>query len=255
MIEVEELVKRYGDVTAVDGVSFRVRPGQVVGVLGPNGAGKSTLFRMLSTWLAPDAGHARVLGFDTVDNAIEVRRRIGYLVEHNALYDTMLVREYLEFTGRMRGLESDRLRDRLQHVTAVCDLHAVLDKRINECSKGNRQRVGVAAAILHDPPVLILDEPTHGLDPIQVASFLDFVRGLREGRVVLFSNHVLAELIAVSDRLLVLQRGRLVADEPVRKLQVRAAAAGVSLDGLLVDIVREGAEPKPAVASTTEAAP
>ncbi|HVS64341.1 MAG TPA: ABC transporter ATP-binding protein [Thermoanaerobaculia bacterium] len=228
--------------TALAGVTFQVDAGEIVGVLGPNGAGKSTLFRILSTWLAPDAGRARVLGFDTVDQALEVRQRIGYLVEHNALYESMLVEDYLEFIGRMRGLLGSRLRDRVDHVAGVCALEPVLRRRIQDCSKGNRQRVGVAAAIVHDPPVLILDEPTHGLDPIQVKAFLDFVRSLRAGRAVLFSNHVLTELSAISDRLLVLLDGRLVADETLPDLRARAASAGVGLNDLLVRLVREAAE-------------
>ncbi|HVS16657.1 MAG TPA: ABC transporter ATP-binding protein [Thermoanaerobaculia bacterium] len=248
MIRVEELTKRYGAVTALDGVTFQVGPGEVVGVLGPNGAGKSTLFRILSSWLAPDSGRARVLGFDTVEEALEVRRRIGYLVEHNALYESMRVGDYLEFTARMRGLAGSRLRDRIEHVARVCDLQPVLRRRIQDCSKGNRQRVGVAAAIVHDPPVLILDEPTHGLDPIQVASFLEFVRSLRAERAVLFSNHVLAEVTAVSDRLLVLLGGRLVADEAIPTLREREAEAGGSLDELLVRLVREAAEYQSAAA-------
>ncbi|NOT31006.1 MAG: ATP-binding cassette domain-containing protein, partial [Planctomycetes bacterium] len=189
MIQVEHVTKRYGATLAVDDVSLRVERGEVVGFLGPNGAGKSTLLRLLSTWLVPDSGTIVIAGHDTRREPLSVRRSLGYLPEHNALYETMRVDRFLAFVGRMHGLEGARLAERTGWVVEACQLGAVLAKKIQHCSKGFRQRVGVAAALIHDPPVVLLDEPTHGLDPLQVALFLEFVRGLAKTHAVLFSTH------------------------------------------------------------------
>jgi len=209
-----------------------------VGFLGPNGAGKSTLLRLLSTWLTPDAGTIIVAGHDTRREPLAVRRAIGYLPEHNALYESMRVDRFLRFGGRMHGLEETRLAERTAWVVEACQLGEVLGKKIQHCSKGFRQRVGVAAALLHDPPVVLLDEPTHGLDPLQVALFLEFVRALAQGRAVLFSTHVLSEAVRVSDRLLVIHEGRLLLDAPVSEVRARAAAAGRAVEDELLELVR-----------------
>lgn len=242
MITVEHVSKRYGATRAVEDVSFGVERGEVVGFLGPNGAGKSTLLRMLSTWLEPDAGTITVAGHDTRAEPLAVRRALGYLPEHNALYDTMRVDRFLAFVGRMHGLAGARLAERTAWVVGACQLESVLAKRIQHCSKGFRQRVGVAAALIHDPPVVLLDEPTHGLDPLQVALFLEFVRGLAREHAVLFSTHVLSEAAKVADRLLVIHGGRLLLDAPVPALRARAATAGRSLEEELLEVVR-GARP------------
>lgn len=238
MISVEHVTKRYGATLAVDDVSFRVEGGEVVGFLGPNGAGKSTLLRMLSTWLTPDSGTITVAGHDTRQEPLGVRRSLGYLPEHNALYDTMRVDRFLTFVGRMHGLEGDALEVRTGWVVAACQLESVLGKKIQHCSKGFRQRVGVAAALIHDPAVVLLDEPTHGLDPLQVALFLEFVRGLAKEHAVLFSTHVLSEAVAVADRLLVIHSGRFLLDAPVSEVRERARAAERSIEEELLELVR-----------------
>src|SRR5262249_39699815 len=156
--------------------------GEIVGFLGPNGAGKSTVLKMISTWLSPSSGKITVAGADVVTEPLAVRRSLGYLTEHNALYDGMRVRRFLEFMGKMRGLTGRRLREGFDGVVESCALGAVVEKRVDECSKGYRQRIGVAQALIHDPKVIVLDEPTHGLDPLQVVAFRDFIQSLRKGR-------------------------------------------------------------------------
>ncbi len=241
MIQVEHVSKSFGSTLAVDDVSFEIGAGEVVGFLGPNGAGKSTVLKMLSTWLPPTSGRIRIAGHDVERAPLAVRRSVGYLPEHNALYDTMRVDRFLAFAGRMRGLEGARLQERLAWVAKSCGVDEVLGKRIQHCSKGYRQRVGVATALLHDPPVVLLDEPTHGLDALQVVAFLEFVRGLAPGHAILFSSHVLAEVVAVSDRLLVIHRGRLLLDAPVEELRRQAAADGQELEALVLEVVRGAA--------------
>jgi len=238
MISVEHVTKRYGATLAVDDVSFRVARGEVVGFLGPNGAGKSTVLRMLSTWLAPDAGTITLAGHDVGREPLGVRRALGYLPEHNALYETMRVDRFLDFVGRMHGLEGKRLAERRAWVVEACQLGAVLGKRIQHCSKGYRQRVGVAAALIHDPAVILLDEPTHGLDPLQVALFLEFVRALAAEHAVLFSTHVLSEAVAVADRLLVIHAGRILLDSPVADVRAAATAAARTVEEELLERVR-----------------
>jgi ABC-2 type transport system ATP-binding protein len=231
----------------VDDVSFSIGAGEVVGFLGPNGAGKSTLLKTLSTWLVPTSGSVRIAGHDTRAEPLAVRRSLGYLTEHNALYDTMRVDRFLGFMGRARGLRGARLAERLDWVIGACSLAAVTGKRVNECSKGYRQRIGVAAALIHDPRVILLDEPTHGLDPLQVVAFREFMRGLAEGRAVLFSSHVVSEVLSISDRVLVIQQGRLIADTPVAEISVRAQARGVEREEVVLDIVRAARTEDPAL--------
>jgi len=219
-------------------VSFQVARGEVVGFLGPNGAGKSTMLRMLSTWLVPDSGTVTVAGHDTQEEPLGARRSLGYLPEHNALYETMRVDRFLAFVGRMHGLEGARLLERTRWVVEACQLGDVLAKKVQHCSKGYRQRVGVAAALIHDPPVVLLDEPTHGLDPLQVALFLEFVRELAKTHAVLFSTHVLSEAVSVADRLLVIHLGHLLLDSPVEKVRERAKAAERSIEDEILELVR-----------------
>ncbi|MCB9896993.1 MAG: ABC transporter ATP-binding protein [Planctomycetes bacterium] len=239
MIEVDHVTKRYGAFTAVDDVSFTVQPGEIVGFLGPNGAGKSTLLKMMCTWLPVTKGSIRIAGFDVTKQPHGVRASLGYLTEHNALYDSMRVDRFLRFMGKMRGLSGRHLDERLAWVSRQCILGDVLGKRVSECSKGYRQRIGVAAALVHDPKVILLDEPTHGLDPLQVVAFRDFLRSLRDGRTILFSSHNLAEVASISERLLIINRGKLLADETVDGISERAASAGRTLEDVVLDIVRK----------------
>ena len=236
-ISVESVTRWYGSTLAVDNVSFRVRPGEIVGFLGPNGAGKSTLLKMISTWLPPNAGRITVGGHDVAEAPLAVRRTLGYLPEHNALYEIMRVDRFLGFVAGIHGLRGRLLRDRFDWAVGHCALQDVLAKRIHECSKGYRQRIGVAAALIHDPPVIVLDEPTHGLDPVQVVAFRRFLQGLREGKAILLSSHILSEVTAISDRLVVINRGRILEDARVDELERRASENGANLEGLLLEAV------------------
>lgn len=238
MIEVDQVTKRYGPVTAVDRVSFRVGVGEIVGFLGPNGAGKSTLLKILSTWLEPSEGRARVDGHDTQTDALAVRRTLGYLPEHNALYDSMRVDRFLRFVASARGIAGARFTERFDWVVGRCALESVLRKRIQQCSKGFRQRIGLAASLIHDPKVIVLDEPTHGLDPLQVVAFRDFVLGLREGRAILFSSHILGEVLGISERILVIHEGRLLCDDRVEALEKRAQEKKATVEAVLLDLFR-----------------
>lgn len=244
MIRVNEVTKRYGATLAVDRVSFAIEAGEIVGFLGPNGAGKSTLLKMMSTWLPPTAGSITIAGHDVVTEPLAVRQRLGYLPEHNALWDSMRVDRFLRFVGRIRGLAGALLEQRLAWAVGACSLDEVLGKRIQQCSKGFRQRIGVAAALLHDPPVILLDEPTHGLDPLQVVAFLDFVRALAPNRAILFSSHILSEVVAVSQRVLIIDHGVLLADAPLAELERAANERGCTIEDVVLDVVRKrGAEP------------
>ncbi len=209
MIEVSNLTKTYPGVVAVDGLTFKVDRGEIVGFLGPNGAGKSTTMRILTCFIAPTSGSARVAGFDVVERSMDVRRRVGYLPESNALYTEMRVEEYLLFRARIRGLDP---RDRDRRVDEVLEKVQLTDRRrsiIAHLSKGLKQRVGLADAILHNPEIVILDEPTIGLDPTQVREVRDLIRSLGQSHTVLLSSHILSEVEKVCGRVLILNQGRL----------------------------------------------
>ena len=240
MIEVENVTRRFGSVVAVDDVSFRIEAGEIVGFLGPNGAGKSTLLKMMCTWLPLTSGRIRIAGHDVERNPLAVRCSLGYLPEHNALYEGMRVDRFMRFMGRARGIPSGRLNERLQWSVEKCGLQPVLSKRIQQCSKGFRQRIGVAVSLLHDPCVILLDEPTHGLDPLQVVAFREFIAELREDRAILFSSHILAEVTSISDRLLIIHQGRLLADILVERLKQRSREQGQDLEQSVLEIVRGG---------------
>lgn len=239
MIQVRDLTKRYGRTAAVKDISFDVGEGEIVGFLGPNGAGKSTVLKTLSTWLPPSAGEVRIHGHDVVAEPLAVRRSLGYLPEHNALYEGMRVRDLLAFLGRARGLGGALLKQRLEWVTESCHLSDVLGLRVEQCSKGYRQRVGLAGALIHDPPVILLDEPTHGLDPLQVVAFREFLHSLRQGRAILFSSHILSEVAAICERVLIIHQGSLIADANCNELLERAENEGADLEQVVLNIVEE----------------
>jgi ABC-2 type transport system ATP-binding protein len=213
MIQVKNLVKKFGDTVAVGGIDFDIPRGQVVGFLGPNGAGKTTTMRILTGYLPADDGEARVNDLDLFSNSIEVRRKLGYLPENNPLPDDLEVTDYLHFIGQLRGLhdESDRI-NRVKKVLKSCSLIGVVGKRLGELSKGYKQRVGLAQAILHDPDVLILDEPTSGLDPNQVQDVRDLILELKKEKTLILSTHILTEVRHTCDRVLIINRGTIVAD-------------------------------------------
>ena len=218
MIAVEGVTKRYGALVAVDDLSFEIDRGQVVGFLGPNGAGKTTTMRMLAGTLEPDAGVVRIDGRPIGEAPVEAKRRIGYMPESNALYSEMLVSEYLDFTADLRGIHGADRRRALGEAVEATGIGSVYYRPIAQLSKGYRQRVGLAAAILHRPEILILDEPTEGLDPNQRLDIRRLIRELGRDRTVLVSTHVLAEVEATCDRVLIVSRGRLVADGAVADL-------------------------------------
>ncbi len=218
MIEVREVSKRFGPTVALDGVSFRLDQGEILGFLGPNGAGKSTAMKIITTFLAPDAGTVTVDGIDVQEQPLEVRGRIGYLPENNPLYDDMLVREYLEFIGSARALSGARLRERLDWVVDACGIGGVYHKPIRELSKGYKQRTGLAQALLHDPDILILDEPTSGLDPLQIIGIRELILGLARQKTIIFSTHILQEVSPVTDRVVIINDGRIIADGRISEL-------------------------------------
>jgi ABC-2 type transport system ATP-binding protein len=227
MVEVENLIKTYGTQNAVDGISFRADKGEIVGFLGPNGAGKSTTMKIALGYLPPTAGTVRVAGHDVQQEPLAVRRRVGYLPEHNPLYLDMYVHEYLEFIGAVHGLKGRELRQRVAQLVQKVGLTREQNKQIGALSKGYRQRVGLAQALVHDPEVLILDEPTTGLDPNQIGEIRQLIRELGEDKTVIFSTHILPEVTALCSRVVIISRGKLVADAPVAELAARAAGETV----------------------------
>lgn len=218
IVDVRRLSKYYGPFVAVDDVSFGVPRGQIVALLGPNGAGKTTIMRILTGFLAPSSGAASVAGFDVQRDRLASAAAIGYLPENGPLYLDMTPLESLRFFGEARGLTRPQLRERIDTVAGQCDIRPILEKPIGKLSKGLRQRVGMAQALLHDPPVLIMDEPTAGLDPIQIRDFRTHVRELAREKTVLVSTHILQEVDAIADRVLVIHRGRLVFDGTPKEL-------------------------------------
>jgi len=211
-IEAIALSKLYGNFAAIRDVSFRVPAGQVVAFLGPNGAGKSTTLKILTGYLSPTSGTARVAGFDVAAERIQAAQRLGYLPENGPLYPEMTPLELLRFFGQARGLADGRLSGRLDAVVAQCRLEEVLEKSIHKLSKGYRQRVGMAQALLHEPEILIMDEPTSGLDPNQIREARALIRQLAETKTVLLSTHILQEVEAMADRVVMISEGRIVFD-------------------------------------------
>jgi len=222
VIEAQHLTMHYGPVKALQEASFKVEQGQIVGLVGPNGAGKSTTMKILTTYLYPTEGSATVCGFDVLTDPIEARKRIGYLPEVLPLYLDMEVRTYLDFVGRARGLDGTRLQERVDWVLDKCGLRPMYRKLIRELSKGYRQRTGLAQALIHDPEVVILDEPTSGLDPHQILEIRSLIRELAVNKTVLLSTHILQEVQAMADRILIINRGRIVGDGTIKELRERA---------------------------------
>jgi ABC-2 type transport system ATP-binding protein len=222
MIETRQLTRRYGDFTAVDAISFRVEPGQVLGFLGPNGAGKSTTMKMLAGFLAPTSGSAVVAGFDVQAQPLEARRALGYLPEGAPSYGEMAVREFLAFIADVRGLAGDARDARLDDAVARLHLERVLEQPIDTLSKGFKRRVGLAAAILHDPRVLILDEPTDGLDPNQKQEVRTLINSMARDKTIIISTHLLEEVHAVCSRAIIIAAGRVLADATPAELEARS---------------------------------
>jgi ABC-2 type transport system ATP-binding protein len=244
MIEARALSKFYGPFVAVEQVSFTIPQGQIVAFLGPNGAGKTTTMRLLTGYLAPSEGCASIAGFDVRTQRLQAARRLGYLPENGPLYPDMTPLELLRFLGEARQMEPARTKERIEAMTEQCALAPVLEKPIGKLSKGYRQRVGLAQALLHDPEVLIMDEPTAGLDPNQIRQFREQVRKLAHSKTLLISTHILQEVEAVADRVLLAHNGRLVYDGTPESLKEDG-----SLEGPFHRLTMEGppaAPPAPA---------
>ncbi|HWC19638.1 MAG TPA: ATP-binding cassette domain-containing protein [Terriglobales bacterium] len=244
MITVKELAKRYARTVAVDQISFEVAKGQIVGFLGPNGAGKTTTMRMLTCFLPPSAGTANVAGFDVLEQPLEVKRRIGYLPETPPIYPEMETAEYLKFVGKLKGLPGADLQKRVDYVCDRCAVADVKKKLLGKLSKGYRQRVGLAQAIIHNPDVLILDEPTAGLDPKQINETRDLIKDLAGDHTIILSTHILPEVEQTCEQVIIINKGKLVATDSVRNLQARARGA----ESVLVEIAgRNGSLEAPIV--------
>ncbi len=218
MIEVRNLTKRYGDLVAVDQVSFTAQKGEIVGFLGPNGAGKTTTMRIITGFLPATSGTVKVEGFDIFDDSHEVRKRIGYLPENPPLYADMTVRAYLEFVGRIKGIARAKLNDAVDRALQRCGLTDVAHRVSGHLSKGYRQRVGLAQAILHEPDVLVLDEPTIGLDPRQIRDIRTLVRELAGQRTVILSTHILLEVVQICQKVVIINEGRVVVEDQIDHL-------------------------------------
>ncbi|MFW6158926.1 MAG: ABC transporter ATP-binding protein [Planctomycetota bacterium] len=261
MIEVKKLRKSFGPIVAVDGVSFSAEQGDVLGFTGPNGAGKTTTMRMLSCFLRPDAGAATVAGYDILDESVGVRRRLGYLAENVPAYDEMTTAGFLKFVCDTRGITGAERRRAIERIAETCSITGVLHQLIGTLSKGYRRRVGLAQALIHDPPVLLLDEPTDGLDPNQKFEVRELIKALAREKCIVVSTHILEEVDAICNRMIVMDRGGIRADSTPDKLREEV---GGSLDEVFRKLTtrdtapREGAgaaaEPPPEPAEAAEAA-
>jgi ABC-2 type transport system ATP-binding protein len=227
MIEVHNLSKHYGSNRAVSQINFRAEKGEILGFLGPNGAGKTTTMRMLTCYLPPTDGSARVAGFDILEQSLEVRRRIGYLPENVPLYGDLRVTDYLDFVGKLKGMPRKTRASRMERVMEECGVLEVRRRQVGKLSRGYRQRVGLAQALINDPEVLILDEPTVGLDPRQIIEIRELIRNLAGDRTIILSTHILPEVSLLCDRVIIIDRGRLVAVDRPENLKSRLHQAAV----------------------------
>jgi ABC-2 type transport system ATP-binding protein len=225
MIEVENLTKRYGPVTAIEDITFSVGKGEVLGFLGPNGAGKTTTMRVLTCFHPASSGTARVAGFDVFKQALEVRKRIGYVPENVPLYGEMSVRSYLSFVADIKGVERGVKEARVGDALDACDIGLVQNRLIGKLSKGYKQRVGLAQALIHEPEVLILDEPTEGLDPRQIIEVRELIKRLRGERTIILSSHILPEVSQTCERVVIINNGRIVATDTPERLQASVRGA------------------------------
>ncbi len=225
MIEVKNLTKYYGKRLAVDDISFNIGKGEIVGFLGPNAAGKTTTMRIITGYLSPTQGNITVAGFDVLSHSLDARRHIGYLPESVPLYTDMTVKSYLEYLARLRGVTSNKLRSRVDDVIEKCHLEEYYDVHIGKLSKGFRQRVGIAQAIVHEPEVLILDEPTIGIDPIQIAATRRLIKELGQEHTVVLSTHILPEVSMTCQRAVIINQGKIVAEDRIENLSSAVSGA------------------------------
>lgn len=227
MIEIKNLSKKIGETKILDDISFTVNKGEILGFLGPNGAGKTTTMKIITSFWSPNEGSITIDGIDAVRDSLKIRAKIGYLPETVPLYDDMKVFEYLKFVSEMRGIEKSKVRDRIREVVQKCGLKDVVRKTIDQLSKGYKQRVGLAQAIIHNPDVLILDEPTTGLDPNQVAEIRELIREIGREKTVIFSTHILGEVEAVCDRVIIINNGRITGEGSPEELTRKASPRDV----------------------------
>jgi ABC-2 type transport system ATP-binding protein len=238
MIEVANLSKRYGDLAAVQDLSFTAHPGEILGFLGPNGAGKTTTLRVITGFLPATSGTVRVCGFDVFEQSAEVRRRIGYLPENPPLYNDMMVVPYLRFAARIHGVERGGVGTAVDRVIDTCGLGGVTGRLLGHLSKGFRQRVGLAQALIHDPEVLILDEPTNGLDPGQIREMLSFIRSLGAKRTIVLSTHILSQVLSACQKVVIINDGHIVLEAPLGDL-----TRDRSLEDVYTQAISGGASP------------
>jgi len=232
MISADKLTKYYGSFCAVDNISFEVKKGQILGLLGPNGAGKTTTLRMLTCYLSPTSGSALVKDIDVTENPLEVKKLIGYLPESAPLYQDMLVYDYLEYIAELRDIGKNMRKNRISDLADMCGLNSVMHKSINELSKGFKQRVGLAHAMTGSPEILVLDEPTSGLDPNQIIEIRELIKNLGKEKTVIFSSHILSEVEATCDRIVIINRGKIAADGSIEDLK-KSASGGYNIRILL----------------------
>lgn len=227
MIKANHLCKNFGPTVALKDVTFEVKKGEVLGFLGPNGAGKTTTMRVLTCYHPADSGTATIAGFDVTENSLEVRKLIGYLPENNPLYMDMGIVDYLEFIARIRGIAASKKRGQIKHVVELCGLRGELRKEIGELSKGFRQRVGLAQALLHDPDILILDEPTIGLDPTQIIEIRELIKNIGREKTIILSSHILPEVSATCDRIIIISKGEIVGSGTPEEMATKARGGEV----------------------------
>ncbi|MBB3697765.1 gliding motility-associated ABC transporter ATP-binding subunit GldA [Flammeovirga yaeyamensis] len=228
-IQVTNLTKKYDEQTAVNNISFEAKPGEILGFLGPNGAGKSTTMKIATCYVPPTQGTIKVCGFDVVDQPIDVRKKVGYLPEHNPLYLDMYVREYLDYSASLYKIKGQKKREKIEEMIELTGLTRERKKKIGALSKGYRQRVGLAQALIHDPEVLILDEPTTGLDPIQLEDIRSLIKKVSKNKTVMLSTHIMQEVQALCDRVVIIRKGDIVANDSVENLRHLGAKTTISL--------------------------
>ncbi len=231
-IVIENLTKKYGVQKAVDNVSFSVKNGEVLGLLGPNGAGKTTIMKAITNYFAPTSGTIRIGNFDVVEHPEEVKKHIGYLPETNPLYEDMPVVDYLHFVAELHNIPNDKIKERIYDIILTCGLQREKYKKINELSKGYRQRVGLAQALIHNPEVLILDEPTEGLDPNQIVEIRELIKKIGREKTVILSSHILAEVEATCDRIMIINNGKIVADNTADGLRKASRGNEILIVGI-----------------------
>ena len=232
MIRIENLTKYYGDSSAVDGINFEIKKGEILGLLGPNGAGKTTTMRILTCYLRPTDGNIRVKDFNIHDDPVEIKKLVGYLPESAPLYPEMLVYDYLKFVADVREIEKSRIDTRIKELADMCGINEVMHKPINELSKGYKQRVGLSHAMMSDPEILVLDEPTSGLDPNQIVEIREIIKKIGKEKTVILSTHILSEAEATCDRIVIINKGKIVADGSTDELKRKAGSDYIILISL-----------------------